>query len=134
MKTFLGKQTPLVCSTLGALLFRRILVWGLQRSQRIIRNAFRSSIPPDWQIDNGFITGQSWRVLTSWYTGAGARTRILAQFHRRTKPKFISFISSVAQATPNGELTCRLINFLLPSLFQVLPYSVGVEFQRASKF
>ena len=134
MKTFRRKQTPLVCSTFLPLVFAEILVWGLQRSQRITRNAFRSSIQPDWQIDNGFITGQSWRVLTSWYTGGGARTRILAQFHRRTEPKFISFISSVAQATPNGELTCRLINFLLPSLFQVLAYSVGVEFQRASKF
>ena len=38
---------------------------------------------------------------------------------------------SVAQATPNGELTCRLSNVLLSSLFQMLAYSVGVEFQRA---
>ena len=39
-----------------------------------------------------------------------------------------SLISSVAQAIPNGELTCSLINFLLPSLFQMLAYSFGDEF------
>ena len=39
-----------------------------------------------------------------------------------------SLTLSVAQATPNGELTCRLINLLLSSLFQMLTYSVGVEF------
>ena len=42
-----------------------------------------------------------------------------------------SLISSMAQATPNGERTCRLINFLLPSLFQMLAYSFGDEFLRA---
>ena len=28
-----------------------------------------SILQPDWQIDNGFLTGQSWQVLKSWYTG-----------------------------------------------------------------
>ena len=42
-----------------------------------------------------------------------------------------SLTLSVAQATQNGELTCRLMNMLLCSLFQVLAYCVGVEFQRA---
>ena len=42
-----------------------------------------------------------------------------------------SLTLSVAQATPNGELTCRLMNLLLCSLFQVLAHCVGVEFQRA---
>ena len=31
--------------------------------------AFRISLQPDWQFDNGFLTGQSWRVLKSRYTG-----------------------------------------------------------------
>ena len=39
----------------------------------------------------------------------------------------------MAQATPNGELTCRLINLLLSSLFQMLTYSVGVEFYRTTQ-
>ena len=58
--------------------------------------------------------------------GRGARTRILARYFAEGLNQSLS--SSVAQATPNGELTCRLINLLLSSLFQMLMYSVGVEF------
>ena len=42
---------------------------GPQRSQRITRNAFRPSFQLDCPINNGFLTGQSWGVLKSRYTG-----------------------------------------------------------------
>ena len=32
---------------------------------------FQISFQPDGHIDNGFLTGQSWHVLKSWYTGGG---------------------------------------------------------------
>ena len=56
--------------------------------------------------------------------GGTRRTRILARYFADGLNQSLS--SSVA--TPNGELTCRLINLLLSSLFQMLTYSVGVEF------
>ena len=34
-----------------------------------------------------WLANRQW--VSSWYTGGGARTRILTQFHIRTKPKFI---------------------------------------------
>ena len=34
--------------------------------------AFQISLQPDWQIDDlSFLTGRSWRILKSWYTGGG---------------------------------------------------------------
>ena len=49
-----------------------ILVLGPQQTQRITGNALRVSFHPDGQINNGkSITGQSGRVLKSWYTGEG---------------------------------------------------------------
>ena len=49
-----------------------ILVLGPSRTQRITGNAFRFSLQPDWQIDDGFfLNGESWRLLKSWYTGGG---------------------------------------------------------------
>ena len=39
-----------------------------QPTQWAIGNAFQN----DWQIDYGFLKGQSWRVLKSWYTGGGS--------------------------------------------------------------
>ena len=43
-----------------------ILVLGPSRTQRMIGNAFRISLRPDWQIDNVFFKkGESWRVLKS---------------------------------------------------------------------
>ena len=60
--------------------------------------------------------------------GGGARTRILYSFADGPNQ---SLTLSVTKATPNGELTCRLMNLLLCSLFQVLAHCVGVEFQTA---
>jgi len=50
---------------------------------------------PDWQIDNGFLTGQSWRVLKSWYTCGGTE-----QGFRRCFAEGLdeSLVPSVAQA------------------------------------
>ena len=49
-----------------------ILVLGPSRTQRITGNAFRFSLQPDWQIDDGFFkNGESWRLIKSWYTGGG---------------------------------------------------------------
>ena len=73
-----------------------------------------------------FLTGKSWLVLKSRYTGVDLEQG----FWRRLDP--IS-ISSVAQFTPNGELTCSLINLLVTLLFQMLAYYVGVEFQRTTQ-
>ena len=67
------------------------------------------------------------------YSNPGTQVGGLEQgfWHCFTEGLNQSLISSVAQATPNGELTCRLINFLLPPLFQLLAYSFGDEFLRA---
>ena len=48
-----------------------MLVLGLQWTQQITWNVFQISFQPDGHIDNGFLTGQSWYVLKSWYTGGG---------------------------------------------------------------
>ena len=47
----MGSRLPWLAVPWELCFFAEILVWGLQRSQRITRNAFRSSIQPDWQID-----------------------------------------------------------------------------------
>ena len=58
-----------------------ILVLGpLQRAQRIFRSASRIFFHLDWQIDNGFLTGHSWRVLKSWYTSGGPEQRFRRRF------------------------------------------------------
>ena len=94
MKTFLGEQTP------------------PRRTPFSPKSLFRSSNGlkelPEMRFEvlfnligkstMAFLTGQSWRVLKSWYKGkgeggglglglglgGGARTRLLAQFRRRT--------------------------------------------------
>ena len=33
------------------------------------RKCVSNFLQPDWQISNGFLTGHSWRLLKSWYTG-----------------------------------------------------------------
>ena len=43
------------------------------------------------------LTGQSWRVLKSWYTGGGLEQRIWALFRRRYLPGF-DYVTSAAQA------------------------------------
>ena len=45
-----------------------ILVLCAQWTPKITGSAFRISLPPYWQISDGFLRGQSWRVLKSWYT------------------------------------------------------------------
>ena len=57
-----------------------------------------------------FLTGQSWRVLKSWYTGwgpeQGFRRFFAAGFNK-------SLVSSVTQATPNHDMpivkTCEAL-------------------------
>ena len=46
-------------------------VLGPQRTQQITERAFQISFHPEWQMDNSFLMGQSWHILTSWYTGEG---------------------------------------------------------------
>ena len=47
--------------------------WPALQTQSNLSNfckaAMISILQPDWKIDNGFLTGQSWQVLKSWYTG-----------------------------------------------------------------
>ena len=88
---------------------------------------FFEQLGPDWQIDNGLLlTGKSWLVLKSWYTDGDLEQG----FWRRTSPNF-NFLCGAGY--PNGELTCRLINSLVTLLFQMLAYSVEVEFERTSQ-
>ena len=129
MKTFPGKQTPLVCSTLGTLLFRRNPCLGpptVSKNYKKCVSKFYSTWLANRQwLYNGPIMARTHILVHRW---GGLEQGFWRSF---TEGLNQSLILSVAQATPNGELTCRLINFLLPSLFQVLAYSVGVEFQRA---
>ena len=75
---------------------------------------------PDWQIDNGLLlTGKSWLVLKSWYTDGDL------------EQGFFNLLCGAGY--PNAELTCRLINSLVTLLFQMLAYSVEVEFERTSQ-
>ena len=39
-----------------------------QWTQRIPGRAFWILLQPDWQINNGFLTGQSYHTLKSWHT------------------------------------------------------------------
>ena len=43
------------------------------------------------------LTGQSWRVLKSWYTGGGLEQRIWELFRRRYLPGF-DYVTSATQA------------------------------------
>ena len=47
--------------------------WPALQTQSNLSNVckaeMKSILQSDWQIDNGFLTGQSWHVLKSWYTG-----------------------------------------------------------------
>ena len=57
----------------------------------------------DWPIDNGFLTGQSWRVLKSWYTGGAARARIsgtccsvVCEIWNKFSPGKLLFVARIA--------------------------------------
>ena len=47
--------------------------WPALQTQSNLSNVckaeMKSILQSDWQIDNGFLTGLSWCVLKSWYTG-----------------------------------------------------------------
>ena len=46
-----------------------ILLFWVPKGLNELQEMFCISLQPDWQIDNGFLTGHSWRVLKSLYTG-----------------------------------------------------------------
>ena len=73
-----------------------VLVLGFQRTRPITESAFRISFQPDWQIDNDFLTGQSWRVLKSRYTSGDPEQGFRHCFADELNQ---SLVSSVAQAT-----------------------------------
>ena len=58
--------------------------WPALQTQSNLSNfckaAMISILQPDWKIDNGFLTGQSWQVLKSWLHRREPRRRILALF------------------------------------------------------
>ena len=65
-----------------------------------------------------FLTGQSWRILKSWYTGGGkggCRTRILALF---CKQSLVSFMSQAMYIVTFSEKTSAIfshVGFKLPT-------------------
>ena len=63
---------------------------------------FQISFQPDWQIDNGFLTGQSWCILKSWYTGGAQNMDFSAVSQTdltRVYEKCTAVVSSVVQVT-----------------------------------
>ena len=67
-RSLLRKSNPNPANNKAALIS---LFWA-SNGQRITGDlACRCFLQPDWQINNGIVTGQQWRLLKSWYTGGG---------------------------------------------------------------
>ena len=79
---------------------------------QIAGRAFRISFHPDWQMDHGISTGQSWCVLNSWYTG---KSPYYQGFRRCFADRLNqSLVSSAAQA--NRKCKPKVRNVLTPPL------------------
>ena len=67
---------------------------GPQRTLRILGNAFRISLQPDWRSrqtkQRSFLTGQSWRVLKSGYTAGTPEQGIRRCFTHGVNQSLIS--------------------------------------------
>ena len=72
----------------------RSLFWAPNRFNELTEVRF-FSFHPDCQIDSGFLTGQSWRVLKSWYTAGVPEHGFRRCFADGLDQ---SLVSSVAQA------------------------------------
>ena len=74
----------------------KFLVLGLQRTQRITGSACRIFLHYDWQINNGFLTGQSRRVL-KWWSLSGTQNKDCGAGCQKDLTR--GLVSSVAQLT-----------------------------------
>ena len=104
-------------------------------TQQITWSAFRTSLQPDWQNDNAFLTGQSWCMLKSWDTVgvpeqgfqscfADGHNRKLSSIcgasHPRRNPDSTSGGGAIPTSTPTQTQECLSIISIAVSDFSIL--------------
>ena len=81
-----------------------IIVLGSQWTPQITGSAFWISLQHYWQISDGFLRGQSWRVLKSWYTSRDPEQGFWRFFSDELNRSLVSSVTRAVQLKRSSDL------------------------------